>query len=49
MKRGHVVGTKKERKVRQGTVAKLEAMGAAIAAQFAGRTKEEMVQMISGK
>jgi hypothetical protein len=49
MKRGHVIGRKVERRARRSTTARLEAMGAAIAAQFAGKSAAEMLAMIYGK
>lgn len=46
MKKGHVTGGKKEHTPRPSTTTKLEAMGAAIAAQFAGKTPAEMVERL---
>ena len=43
MKHGHVKGTKRERQPRKSTTAKLEAMGAAIAAQLAATPVHQLL------
>jgi len=43
MKHGHVTGRKKERKPRQRTIDRYQAMGAAIEQQFKGKTVQELL------
>ena len=43
MKRGHVTGSKKERKARQATIARYKAMGEAIARKFDGKTTAQLL------
>jgi hypothetical protein len=43
MKKGHVTGTRKERKPRQSTIDRYKAMGAAIQAKLATMTTEQLL------
>jgi hypothetical protein len=45
MKRGHVTGGKRERKPRQATIDRYQALGAAIAAPWAGKTVDQLLTM----
>jgi hypothetical protein len=49
MKRGHTVGTKRERKARQATIDRYTAMGAAIAKQFDGKSPAELLALATAK
>jgi hypothetical protein len=43
MKRGHVTGTKRERKPRQATLDRYRKIGEAIAKQLEGKTTEQLL------
>jgi hypothetical protein len=47
MKRGHVTGTKRERKPRQANIVRYRAMGAAIAAKLEGKITQDLLNWTS--